>query len=549
MTDYKSKREAALQRWGQLASDRTTWLDHWRELAHWCLPRSGKFLDSGTGNVQPNRGEKKNTHIINNTAKRAVGIATAGLMSGASSPARPWFKLRTPYDDLNERPAVKKWLDIVEKRMREVFNQSNTYRALRQSYRDLLVFGTHGDIVLEDFESVLHHYPMTVGEYALDANDKGNVDTIYRKFDMRVGQLVQKFGYSQCSQHVQNMYDRRALDVFVPVLHVIEPRRERNPMKLDNKNMPYASCYYEFGGVDQEYLKESGFQIFPALTPRWELANSSDVYGSSPGMDALGDTKALQHLELRSAQAVDFDSLPPLQAPANTRVNMTPGSVTYVDTTGGGVKRLIERGTFDISKVDEKVRSIEGRIERAYYVDMFLLIIGDERVQPATAREIAERHEEKLLMLGPVLESLHDELLSPLVEITFAYMLRGGLIPPPPRELSNVPLVVQFVSLLAQAQRLVGLNSIDRLLGTILNAASIVPQAGIMLDKVDTDQLVDVYADTLGVDPTLIVADDQVALIRQERQAQQQQQQAIEAAPQVAKAAKDMAQAQPAARI
>jgi hypothetical protein len=539
MSDYRTKREATLSRLAQLTTDRSTWLDHWRDLAHWTLPRSGRFLDSA-----PNRGDKKNTHILNNTAQRAVGIATAGLMSGASSPARPWFKLRTPYDDLNERPAVKQWLDLVEKRMREVFNGTNTYRAFRQSYQELLVFGTSGDIVLPDFNTVLHHYPMTVGEYCIDTNSKNEVDTVYRKFDMRVSQVVDQFGYANCSLHVQNQYDRKNLGAWVQVVHAIEPRRERNPLRADNKNMPWSSCYYEVGGKDQDVLRESGYKMFPALTPRWET-RGADVYGSSPGMMALGDTKSLQHLELRSAQGLDFMSLPPLQAPANTRVDMTPGSITYVDTTGGGVKPLLDVN-FPIDKVDQKARSIEGRVERAYYVDMFLLIIGDERVQPATAREIAERHEEKLLMLGPVLESLHDEKLGPYIEMTFAYMLESGLVPPPPREMNGMPIVVQFVSLLAQAQRLVGLSSIDRLLGTILNVAATMPEvAQRMSDKLDVDQLVDVYADTLGTDPTLIVADDQVALIREDRAAQMQKQMAVEAAPQLAAAAKDASEAGP----
>jgi hypothetical protein len=542
VSDFKTKREIALQRWGQLVIDRSSWFDHWRELAHWTLPRSGRFLDTSAASA-PNRGEKKHGHILDNTAQRSVGITTAGLMSGASSPARPWFKLRTPHDDLNERPAAKQWLNIVEKRMRDIFNQSNTYRALRQMYQELVVFGTGADIVLEDFENVLHNYPMTIGEYAIDTNDKGLVDTVYRKFDMRVGQLVQKFGYARCSQTVQNMYDRRSLNAYIPVLHAIEPRRERNPLKATNTNMPWSSCYYEVGGNDQDYLRESGFQFFPGLLPRWET-RAADVYGSSPGMMALGDTKQLQQEQLRKSQGIDFLSLPPLQAPANTKVNMTPGSVTYVDTTNNPIKNLMDV-RLDLQHLLADIQDVRGRIERAYYVDMFLLIIGDSRIQPATAREIAERHEEKLLMLGPVLESLHDEMLSPLIEIAFSYMLRGGLIPPPPREMENIPLVVQFVSLLAQAQRLVGLSSIDRLLGTVLNAASIVPQMATMFDKIDTDQLVDVYADTLGVDPTLIVADDQVAFIRAERQQQMQQQQAIEAAPQVAKAAKDAAQAEP----
>jgi hypothetical protein len=56
----------------------------------------------------------------------------------------------------------------------------------------------------------------------------------------------------------------------------------------------------------------------------------------------------------------------------------------------------------------------------------------------ATAREIDERHEEKLLALGPVLERTNDELLDPIVDRAFALMEAAGLIPPPPRSCDGV---------------------------------------------------------------------------------------------------------------
>lgn len=536
MSDYRTKREAALQRWGQLHSDRSAYFSHWRELAHYLLPRSGHFTD---GTQHTDQGQKKHMHILDNTPQRALSIAVAGLLSGASSPARPWFTLRTPHADLNEKPAVKQWLAAVQRRMLEVFASSNTYRTLRQMYQELLAFGTFSDAILPDFQNVIHHYPMTIGEYCLDADEKGVVNTLYRKFDMRVGQIVSQFGYARCSQHVKTMYDNRALDKYVSVLHAIEPRRERNPMKLDNKNMPFASCYYEVGGQNDEYLSESGFKRFPCLSPRWETRGRA-VYGDSVGMLALGDVKQLQHQQFRKAQAIDFMSLPPLQIPGNSKVDTSPGAKNYVDTTTNPVKNLMDV-QLDISALREDIMDVRGRIERAFYVDMFLLIISDQSVQPATAREIAERHEEKLLMLGPVLESLHDEALSPLVETTFEYMLEAGMIPPPPRDMQGKPLLVEFVSLLAQAQKSVGLGGIDRLLGTIALLAPIKPS---IMDKVDTDQAVDVYADMLGVDPSIIVADENVALIRAEREKQNQQAQMVEAAPQLAGAANQMAQAQ-----
>nr|MBP9609481.1 phage head-tail adapter protein [Laribacter sp.] len=137
---------------------------------------------------------------------------------------------------------------------------------------------------------------------------------------------------------------------------------------------------------------------------------------------------------------------------------------------------------------------------------------------------VAERHEEKLLMLGPVLERLHNEILDPLIEMTFSRMVEAGIVPPPPEELQGVDLNVEFVSMLAQAQRAIATNSVDRFVGNLGAVAGIKPE---VLDKFDADRWADAYADMLGIDPELIVPGDQVALIRQQRaKAQQAQQQA-----------------------
>jgi hypothetical protein len=104
-------------------------------------------------------------------------------------------------------------------------------------------------------------------------------------------------------------------------------------------------------------------------------------------------------------------------------------------------------------------------------------------------------------------------------------------------ELEGQDLKVEFVSMLAQAQRAVGLGGIDRLLGTVGGIAQLKPE---VLDKLDTDQMVDAYSEMLGVDPDLIVADENVAMIRQERAQQMAAQQQAAAAPAMADTAKTM---------
>src|SRR5690606_13855949 len=100
------------------------------------------------------------------------------------------------------------------------------------------------------------------------------------------------------------------------------------------------------------------------------------------------------------------------------------------------------------------------------------------------------------------------------------------ILPPIPEELDGVELQIEFVSTLAQAQKAVSVNAVDRLVGHI---GMIVQGTGdtSAWDKFNSDLSIERYADQLGVDPDLIVPGEQVALVRQQRaQAIQAQQQA-----------------------
>jgi len=247
-------------------------------------------------------------------------------------------------------------------------------------------------------------------------------------------------------------------------------------------------------------------------------------------MESLGDIKQLQHGQLRKGQAIDYKVKPPLQIPTalkNMPLATLPGGSAFVDQTsaGGGIRSMFDV-QLDISAQMEDIRDIRQRIKENFYVDLFLMLAqsDDGGVQPVSAREVAERHEEKLLMLGPVLERLHNELLKPKIDLTFDRMIETGIVPEPPQEMQGQELNVEFVSMLAQAQRAIGVQGVDRLVMTVGNIAMLQKNAGQMpdvLDKLDFDDIVDGYGDMLGVDPEYIVANDKVAIIRQTRAAQQ----------------------------
>jgi len=517
-----ASRDVLKSRWSRLQTERSEWRTHWREISDYLLPTSARFYTSDR-----NRGSRKHNAIIDSTASRALKVLAAGMMAGMSSPARPWFRLTLADEELAEFSSVKEWLADTQRRMLHIFAGSNTYRVLHSVYMELGAFGTSAVMMMNDATRTIHHYHSPVGEFALAADYRGRVNTLYREFEKTVGELVGEFGYENCSDSVRNMHDRGDLDKWVKIIHAIEPRVDRDPRMKDQKNKPYASVYFELGADagSKQVLREGGYDEFPVMAPRWS-SMAGDVYGTSPGMEGLGDIKQLQHMQLRKSQAIDYQTKPPLQVPSSMRqreIDWRPGGVTFVDQVGqqNTVSTLFNVG-LDINHLVMDMQEVRQRIQSVFHADMFLMLANGDTTR-MTATEVAARNEEKMLMIGPVLERLQNELLKPLVDTTFIKMIEQGNIAPPPEELQGVELDVEFVSVLAQAQRSIGVNSVDRYMNSIGMIAQMRPE---VLDKIDVDNWADSYGDMLGVDPDLIVPSEEVAVIRQQRaeQAAQEQQ-------------------------
>lgn len=513
-------------RLGALKAERSSWDPHWKDLSRNLLPRSGRFFVEDR-----NKGQRRHNQIYDSTGTRSLRVLAAGMMAGMTSPARPWFRLATGSPEMMKVEAVKIWLADVTRMMLEIFARSNLYRSLHMMYEELGVFGTAPCLILPDFETVIHCYPLTAGEYWITTNAKGEVDTLFREFQKPVGALVEEFGYENCSQSTKSLYDNRQLDTWVTVVHAIEPRLTRDSSKRDALNMPWRSVYFEMGAEGRnKYLRESGFNSFPAIVPRWAVSGQ-DIYGNSPGMEALGDVQQLQHEQLRKAQGIDYMTKPPVQMPTSRKgaeVDLLPGGVSYIDSASpqGAITTAFEV-RLDLNYLLQDIQDVRERIRGAFYADLFLMLSQADNGR-MTATEVAERHEEKLLMLGPVLERLYNEMLDPLIDLTFGRMVEAGILPEAPPELEGMALNVEFVSMLAQAQRAVATNSIDRFVAGMGVVSQFNPG---VLDKFDGDDWADIYSDLLGIPPELINSNEDVAAMRKaQAQAAQQQQLAAAAA-------------------
>ena len=541
-----------------LENERSSFLSHWRDISDFMLPRRSRFYTTDV-----NKGDRRNQKIIDSTGTLALRTLRSGMMSGVTSPARPWFRLTTNDQSLAEYKPVETWLYQVTQIMTNSFLRSNIYNSLPIMYGDMGGFGTAAMLIEEDMDDVIRTYPFPIGSYMIANNDKLKVDVFLRDFRLTVRQLIAKFGtttpsgapdWSIFSSYIKNLWDRGNYETWVDVCHVIQPNRKYDPRKIHAKYKRYESCYYERGWIGssnqsnymtnepEKYLREAGYDLFPVVAPRWEVCGE-DVYGTDcPGMTALGDVKQLQTEQKRKAQAIEKMVNPPMTGPTslkNARASILPGDITFTDEREG------QKGFRPAHEIDPRIRElmediqdVRNNIRRAFFEDLFLMLAQSDR-REITAREIDERHEEKLLALGPVLEQLNQDALDPIIDLSFAFHMKQGRLPKPPKELEGQDLKVEYVSAMAQAQKLVGIGGLERFAGF---AANMVKASGdpTVADKVNFDQLLDEHAISVGVPPTVVRSDEEVAAIRQQRAQAQQAQAQAEQAEKMTKSVKNL---------
>ncbi|MCW9734320.1 portal protein [Morganella morganii] len=501
----------------QLKAERLSFEPHWRELSDFTRPRSTRFTAS-----EVNRGDRRNSKIIDPAAVMAARTLSSGMMSGITSPARPWFRLATPDRDLMDYGPVKLWLETVEQRMNEVFNRSNLYQSLPLMYEDLGTFATGAMAVVADPQRVIRTVPFPTGSFYIANGADLSVDTAVREFSMTVRQVVTEFGTDAVSDTVKSQWNSGQYGQWVNVVHAVYPNLDRQTGKLEAKHKAYKSVYYEANSTDDKLLRESGYDEFPIMAPRWEV-NGEDVYGSScPGMVALGSVKALQLLQRRKAQMIDKITNPPLQAPASIksqRISTIPGGINYLPMAdvNNQIKPLFQIPANGTNGLLEDIQDTRQIIDHAYFVDLFRMMqTVNTRSMPVEA--VAEMREEKLLMLGPVLQRLDSELLDKLINRTFSVMAENNLLPVPPDEMQGMQLKVEYISVMAQAQKAIGVSSIERFIGFTSGIGQFSPDA---LDKINVDETIDAYAASIGVPPSVVATNEQVAQIREQRAQQQ----------------------------
>ena len=501
-----------------MKSIRQDYEDEVRNIARFAQPSRSRFLAT-----EKNKGGRRrlaNNRLLDPHGILAARTLTNGMTSGLSSASTPWFTLAVA-DELMEAEGVRDWLSDVQTRMYSFLAATNFYSAAKTGYGETGLFGTEATVMVEHprFGAVCHS--LTFGEYWIALSDAMRPDTLYRLCPMTVRQAVMSFG-DAVQPWIRSAYDRSDYEKDVEVYQAIEP----DPGGRFN----YRSVYWDASDGRDVVLRTRGYTEQPFWAPRWDVAGG-DVYGTAPGMEALPALRELQLQTKRRNEAIDLMVHPEKIVPPQVRLTGQPRSIV----TGNGVQREnivvpYEMPYQAVEAIRQEIEKCKEQIDALFYADLFNAITNMRGIQPRNMEEIAKRNEEKLTQLGPVIERVSTEKLMVVIDRTFSLMERGRLLPPAPPALRETDLKVEFVSILTQMQRLVGIGQIERSVSFVGNLAAAFPEA---VDKINIDETIDEYAQRAGTPSKIIRSTAEAGKIRQARQAEIQQRKMLETVPAV----------------
>lgn len=553
MLSERELREKLDYRHAELEHERAPFISHWRDLSRYILPVRGRFFTS-----ERQRGGKRYNDIIDCTATLAARTLRSAMMSGITPQSRPWFQLVAPSLEISEDQDVKDWLQRVTSLCQLVFHRSNLYNVLPMVYSDMSVFGTACMYVDEDDRALLRFHSLPVGSYMISVDSSGRLNGLAREFEVSVQEVLHQFGERDpktnkltnldiFSKYVKDAIRENRLRQTLIVRHHILENEDYLPDSLSPERRKWSSVYYERGpgtssvghrnDQPDKILRRSGSSYLPAFAPRWETTGN-DSYGTNcPGMAILGDVKQLQHHERRVAQAIDKMVTPPMIGPSSLMgsvVSLLPGGLTYDDGLDGNPGlRPAHEVRMPLGDVEGKSQQIRERIRRSFYEDIALMLSTSDRRRTAT--EVQHLQAEKLTVFGPMLEQTKEDLLDPLFDVTLSVLDEAGYLPQRPDALPDYK--VDYISVLAQAQKAAGVGRIDEVLARVSNLASLHPD---VIDKINADEFVDQLADMYGLPARLVRSDEDVEILREQRAQAQQAQQQMEMMQQGAGVARDL---------
>lgn len=489
-------------------------LDEWRELCALFLPHRGRFK----GETPEGLRERKQ---YNNHATAALIEAAAMLTSCATPEGLTWFGHDYLDPAMREMSGALEWLKNVDDIIRLELKLGGFYEAIDACNQELLGVGCCLLSVMPGRSKPLIYRCCTVGTYAVAIDRERELDCVVEHEYFTARELVESFGEARCSEATRKAATETPYKM-IDVTHMTYVRRQAPMESMASTDMPVGSVWWEPDGRD--FLARSGYESMPYFFTVWHDGGRS-IYGTGPGDLARCDQRQVNAQELYKSLGLEKMIDPPLAIPGNMagKIDTTPGARNVVASLQG-TQAVMPLYSVDFSRavqaVQQEIQIVSGRLDDILLRNVFS-VPPDELLKGMTATAVVARRRAALQKMGPAINRYESRILSGVIERTYGVLASMGLIPEPPFPEAASPLQISYQSPLAEGLKQSGSDSITAFLQIAQPIIQAVPDCA---DKVDFDQVLDICARSLAVDPSIIRSDEDVAVIRKQKAEAQRQQ-------------------------
>ena len=533
--------EDIIDRYKAMGRRRSAWEPLWQDLFDFFIPARTPLMGDNE------RGKQRGDRRFDSTGSHFMSRLASTMQELMVSPAERWLDVNAM--GVPDNQELAEWLDASADLLLEELRRSNFYSEIGGAYEDLACIATTAmyveemPVVRQGFNGFVFR-TMAPGEFSIDENDMGEVDTYARELKLTPRQAVLKFGKDKVSARIVEALADKNNDQNFEFAHLIYRRddpllgeEEPTPNDRSIKGMEWRSVYVEC--AEKKIVLESGYRDQRHFAARWKRS-SGEMYGRGPAMDALPDVKSLNTLVKYGLEGLVLDVYPPWLFPNESiigNLSLLPGARNvYNPNMKGDVKSLTsDRNLRGALLKEEQMRE---SISRAFLDDVF----GLREQGDVTATEVLDRRERRQQVTGPAAMRIQNELLDPMLSTCWMMMFRAGAFGNPPELLRNVDrLELSFISPLSRSQKLGAVRSLQDTFGVLQPLFEARPDIG---DNYDWDEIARDVPEDMGV-PRKWLLDTELRDQQREARAQAAQQQAgVEQGTQIAETAAKVAAVQ-----
>lgn len=529
-----------------------------KDVAKEFYPLGVAGLEKGVEELSDESPYDESNKLLTTKPVDRVRKGAAGFHGNLTSPAKRWFRLARPSfvaDGEGVKDGPDQTLDRLTEAVEWSFRRGNVYKSLPKLYEHVICMGFGCMLVTRDAERIVKADTLRIGTYALGVDDTGAVCRVARRFSWTAEQILTRFGKWGCTEEMLKAAEEGDQRRRWTVVNLVEPNATGGMREYDkvakqlklSSDMVYRSVYWLENATDDQpqagVLEASGFTVCPIVAPRLDY-ELGDVYGRGRGMDGLDLARGLQSFQYDILRISGNAAEPAVVASSEFKENglkLNRGAVNYArfgETRQALVMPALPQQPSSDGARQDRIDA-EAELDDLFFVSAFAAIDSLKAQKGVkTATEIDALVRENMEKLNPVVTNFDKELLDPLVTAVAKYTLAAGVVPMTPEDIEGLRgLNVEYVSPIHLAAKQSRISSLTAFLGAIEPLAEAVPQ---VMDKLDSDAIVDAYAEMYGTPAKCLRKKDEVDAARAARAAAAQQAIETERAAALAKGAKDM---------